>query len=208
MAVLEDIRFVKWACPLALCIGCHSGPAKITFPTVDASAAAAGAIQEADKNGDAAISKEEAAAVPSLAAEFGKYDTNGDGKIDAAETESRIATWTARGPKVVPINFYVKLDGRSFEGAEVVLEPEAFMGDVLAKGVSKVSASGACGPTVPTELLSKEIPFGMFCGLYRMKVTHPDKKIPAKYNEQTQLGIEVSPDYDFFNRKTIELSSK
>ncbi|BBO33708.1 hypothetical protein [Lacipirellula parvula] len=208
MSVLEKIRSGKWLGLFALCVGCHSGPAKISFPTVDASAAAAGAMQAADKNGDAGISKEEAVAVPSLVAEFGKYDANGDGKIDAAEIESRIATWSARGPKVVPINFDVTLDGRALEGAEVVLEPEAFMGDVLPKGVSQVGASGACGPTVPKEMLSKDIPFGMFCGLYRVKITHPSKKVPAKYNEQTELGIEVAPDYDFFNRKTIALHSK
>lgn len=208
MAVFKKIRSAKWMCLLALSLGCQSGPAKISFPTVDASAAATGAVQSADKNGDAGISKEEAAAFPSLATEFAKYDANSDGKIDAAEIEARIASWSARGPKVVPINFDVSLDGRPLEGAEVVLEPEAFMGDVLAKGVSKVGASGACGPTVPHEMLTKDIPFGMFCGLYRMKVTHPEKKVPAKYNEQTQLGIEVAPDYDFFNRKTIALSSK
>src|SRR5690606_31049740 len=123
------------------------------------------------------------------------------------EIESRIATWSARGAKVVPISFYVKLDGRPLQGAEVVLEPEPFMGDVLANAVSKVSGSGACGPTVPKELLTKEVPVGIFCGLCRMKITHPDKQIPAKYNDQAELGIEIAPDYDFFNRKTFELTS-
>jgi hypothetical protein len=201
-------RILLLAAHAAAVIGCNSGPAKIDIPVVDAAAAAAEAIELADKNGDGAIAKDEANAAPSLHNEFDKYDGNKDGKLDAVEIESRIASWTARGAKVVPISFYVKMDGRALEGAKVVLEPEPFMGDVLSAGESLVSASGACGPSVPQELLSKEVPVGIFCGLYRMKVTHPDKQIPAKYNEQTELGIEVAPDYDFFNRKTFELTSR
>jgi hypothetical protein len=189
-------------------VGCNSGPTKIDIPSVDSQTAAAGALELADKNADGSIAKDEAGAVPSLNAEFAKYDSNKDGKIDQSEIESRINAWTAQGAKIVPVSFYVTMDGRPLEGAKVVLEPEPFMGDVLAKAESGVTASGACGPTVPQELLSKEVPVGMFCGLYRIKVTHPDRQIPAKYNEQTELGIEVAPDYDFFNRKTFALSSK
>jgi hypothetical protein len=71
-----------------------------------------------------------------------------------------------------------------------------------------VDSSGACGPTVARELLSKAIPAGMFCGLYRMKITHPEKQIPAKYNEKTELGFEVAPDFPKFNKPIIELSSR
>ncbi|HMO84909.1 MAG TPA: hypothetical protein PKC18_08330 [Lacipirellulaceae bacterium] len=202
-------------CSLAICIvelallsGCGSGPAKINIPVVNASGAALAAIELADRDSDGAISKEEAKTVPSLHVEFDKYDGNGDGKLDAAEIESRIQSWTARGAKVVPISFYVRMDGQPLVGARVVLEPEPFMGGVLASAESMVSGGGACGPSVPRELLTKEVPIGVFCGLYRMKVTHPQKAIPAKYNEQTELGIEIAPDYDFFNRKTFELSSR
>jgi hypothetical protein len=201
-------HFLLWAVPLAALLGCNSGPAKIDIPAVDAASAASGAIELADKNGDGAIAKDEAVAVPSLKAEFDKYDANKDGKLDHSEIEARIASWTARGAKVVNITFFVKLDGRPLEGAKVVLEPEPFMGDVLAIGESGVSASGACGPTVPQELLSKQVPVGMFSGLYRIKITHPQNQVPAKYNEQTELGVEVAPDYDFFNPKTFALSSK
>ncbi|MCC6491561.1 MAG: hypothetical protein IT424_00905 [Pirellulales bacterium] len=188
--------------------GCNSGPPKIDIPVIDPAQAASGAMELADKNGDAAISKDEALAAPSLYNEFDTYDANKDSKLDASEIESRIASWTAHGAKVVPISFYVTMDGRPLQGAKVVFEPEPFMGGVLAAGESGVSASGACGPTVPQELLNKQIKVGMFCGLYRMKITHPEKQIPARYNEQTELGMEIAPDYDFFNRKTFQLSSR
>ncbi|RIK81814.1 MAG: hypothetical protein DCC67_07880 [Planctomycetota bacterium] len=199
---------MAWTAALVAAAGCSTEPSKIDIPVIDASAAASDAVSLADKNGDAGISKDEAQVAPSLNAEFDKYDADKDGKLVADEIKARIDSWTAQGAKVVPISFYVKMDGRPLAGAKVVLEPEPFMGDVLASAESMVSASGACGPTVPKELLSKEITVGMFCGLYRMNITHPEKSIPAKYNEQTELGLEVAPDYDFFNRKTFELSSK
>jgi hypothetical protein len=189
-------------------VGCSSGPSKVSIPDVDATAAASGAIDLADNDGDGQISKIEAIAAPSLHSEFDKYDANKDGKIDAGEIETRIAAWTAKGAKVVPISFYVKLDGQPLTDATVVLEPEPFMGGVLAPAESMTSGGGACGPTVSRDLLSKEIPVGVFSGLYRMKVTHPNKTIPAKYNVTTGIGMEIAPDYDFYNRKTFELLSK
>lgn len=188
--------------------GCNSGPEQIDIPVLNASTAASAAVAEADKDGDAEISRDEAVAVPSLLAAFDKYDTNNDDRLSTDEIEARIASWTANGPKVVPISFYVKLNGRPLSGAKVVLEPEPFCGDVLPAAESMVSDAGACGPTVPREYLSKQIPVGVFCGLYRIKITHPDKSLPARFNERTELGIEVAPDYDFFNRKTFDLKSK
>jgi hypothetical protein len=102
----------------------------------------------------------------------------------------------------------VKLDGQPLADAKVVLEPEPFTGGVLAPAEGMTSSGGVCGPTVSRELLTKEVPVGVFYGLYRVKVTHPSKTIPAKYNENTELGMEVAADYDFYSRKTLELSSK
>lgn len=188
--------------------GCSSGPTKVSVPIVDESSAASGALELCDKDGDGAISKDESAAAPSLKAEFASFDANKDDKLDRIELENRIASWTTGGiARVIPMSFYVKLDGRPLADAKVVLEPEPFMGGVLPPAESMTSGSGSCGPTVARELLSKEIPVGMFSGLYRVKVTHPQKSIPAKYNDQTELGIEVSPNYDFYNRRSFDLKS-
>ena len=34
---------------------------------------------------------------------------------------------------------------------------------------------------------------GIRTGLYKVKITHPQAKIPAKYNEKTTLTFELSP---------------
>ncbi|WP_428303627.1 hypothetical protein [Lacipirellula sp.] len=207
MRVFGKLGLPAWTSAFALCLGCQAGPTQISIPTVNPGTAAAGAIELADKDGDEAISKEEAVATPSLLAVFEKYDANTDGRIDAAEIEGQIASWYAKAPMVFPVRCLVKMDGRPLMGAKVVFEPEPFLGVDLGEGVSDVGAAGDCGPSLLPERLGK-IPYGMFCGLYRAKITHPSRQIPAKYNEHTELGFEVSPSLNPNDPPVLSLSSK
>jgi hypothetical protein len=143
MSVFGKVESAAWISTIAICLGCQSGPKSISIPTVDAGTAAAGAIELADKDGDGAISKEEAVATPSLKTVFEKYDVNTDGRLDAAEIESQIASWYAKTSMVIPIRFTVKMDGRPLTGAKVVLEPEPFVGVDIPEGVSEVDSTGA-----------------------------------------------------------------
>ena len=34
---------------------------------------------------------------------------------------------------------------------------------------------------------------GAHCGIYKIEVTHPTRDIPARYNAETVLGVEVVP---------------
>ncbi len=52
---------------------------------------------------------------------------------------------------------------------------------------------------------------GVQPGLYRVKVTHPDKDIPAKYNEETTLGLDLAPEvsgYSSVDRFKFKLKSR
>lgn len=207
MSVFGKVELAAWTSVFALSLGCKSGPAQISIPTVDPGTAAAGAIELADKNGDGAISKEEAIATPSLLAVFDKYDANTDGRLDAAEIEGQIAAWYAKAAMVIPMRVTVRMDGRPLSGAHVVLETEPFVGVDLGEVSSEVGPTGDCGFTLPAERLGK-IPYGLFCGLYRVKITHPSRQIPAKYNEQTELGLEVSPSFNPNSPPVLSLSSK
>ena len=48
---------------------------------------------------------------------------------------------------------------------------------------------------------------GVTGGTFKVKVTHPSKKIPAKYNTETTLGEEVAFD-TVRERITIEMSTR
>jgi hypothetical protein len=51
---------------------------------------------------------------------------------------------------------------------------------------------------MPEEFLPKQLQgkHGAYIsgGTFKIRVTHPTKTIPAKYNETTTLGEEISPD--------------
>jgi EF hand len=201
-------KTVVWAFASALFVaGCSTGPKPLVLPSITASSAAKEAMALADKDGDGSLTKEELKALPSILNTMAKYDANGDGKVDATELESRIAAWSAKRG-LGATNFYVLMDGRPFVGAKVVLEPEPIFDDELAPAESGVSPSGTCSPTLAPERLTKEIKTGIYLGLYKVKVTHPDKSVPARYNEQTELGIEIAPDYDIYNPIKFRLTSK
>lgn len=57
------------------------------------------------------------------------------------------------------------------------------------------------------ENLPEGAPTGIYCGLYRVRITHPSKEIAARYNERSELGIEVCLDYDIYHPLKYKLTS-
>ena len=193
----------------ALTLGCSQGPKPIRPPDISPSSVAAEAVDACDKNGDGLLDDAElAAGCPAILASLAKYDGNNDGKVSAEEIAARVASWSARGVGITSQSFYVFLGGRPLAGARVELIPEPFFDGVLFPAESGVNGTGMCGPTMAKEHLPEGVPAGVYCGLYRVKVTHPEKSIPPQYNEHSELGIEVCPDYDFYHPLKIQLKAQ
>ena len=114
--------------------------------------------------------------------------------LDADEIRAGIEEWkqNAVGPRQVP--FTVTLNGRPLAGATVRLVPASFFGSEL-KGASAESGPTAAGywqcrpRTCPSTLLKLAL---VQAGLYRVEITHPSVKVPAKYNTESNLGIEIT----------------
>jgi hypothetical protein len=89
------------------------------------------------------------------------------------------------------------LDGRPLSGAEVIFEPESFLGEDIKAAVGE-STSGLATVTVPKDQRPmKDTPPGLQPGLYRVRVSLKkagQETIPAKYNTETTLGQEIAPD--------------
>ena len=87
------------------------------------------------------------------------------------------------------------IKGKPLADAKVVLEPEPYLGnDIQAgEGVTTISAprTWACRPKKRLRPSSrmKLIQYGTF----KVRITHPTIKIPAKYNTETTLGYETIP---------------
>lgn len=188
--------------------GCSRVPARIQPADIDPEGAGAAAVAVYDQDGDSQLSSGELKKCPALLASLASYDTSQDGKLDASEIAARLAQWKETRVGVTAATFYVELDGRRLAGAKIVLEPEPFLADSVAPASAEVNSSGLAAPSMAAELLPEGVRSGLQTGLYKIKITHPTLKIPAKYNEQTELGLEVPPHFDLYNPPTFKLTSK
>ncbi len=175
--------------------GCNGSPEAVSKLAIDPTDAAAAAFELYDKNSDRILSKDEIEACRGLAASVKAFDENRDGEISVEELENRIDFWVNCPARMVSIMCTVKMDGRPLSGATVRFVPEPFLADGIKPASGETGTSGATGIVIAEEDLPEALRGlpGMQLGLYTVEITHPKKKIPAKYNSQTTLGCEVSP---------------
>jgi hypothetical protein len=183
---------------LPLLCGCYSGPPDLPPPGIDADNSAQRALDEYDKNGDGLIAGAELDAAPALRASMKTLDADQDGNVSASEIATRIRAWQANGAAVSTVNCVVMLDGNPLDAADVTFEPEAFLGDDMRTAVAYTDSYGEFSPTVPKkERLSADVPYGLQLGFYKVRFSkkiNGHETIPAKYNTETILGQQISPD--------------
>lgn len=202
---LQDIwdRTARWrpvvvAAIVFACSSCSYGPAAVKPPAIHASRAGSEAIEQYDTNGDDVVSGAELDKAPALKAALARLDTSGDGGVSADEVTARVEAWQAMRTGLASVRCHVTLDGQPLVGAEVVFEPEAFLGDEIKTASGKTNQFGDAAPTVPPEERpDPTLPGGAHFGLYRVrisKIANGRELIPARYNKETILGQEVSYD--------------
>jgi hypothetical protein len=178
---------------VAIAAGCARRPARVTPPRIDASRAASAAIRLCDRDGDGTVSPSEAAASPGLAAAFEPIDTNHDGRLVAAEIAARIADWANHGVGIVTQPVHVMWNGKPLAGGRVELVPEPYLTAWLKPAASAIAPNG----------LRK----GMHCGFYTVRITHPTRTVPDRFDRESALGIEVRPDQDPFHPLRLALET-
>lgn len=193
-------------------VSCNSRPARIEQPYINASAAGDQAIEIYDTNGDGFVAGDELAKAPGLNAARKTIDTNGDGRISAEEVAARVQAWQDEKAGLTNIRCVVSLDGRPLEGAEVIFEPEEFLGDEIETARGKVSARGTASISIPkAERPTPQTPPGLRLGLYKIRVSKivgGKETVPARYNAETTLGQEVSLSTQAATRTGVELNLK
>ncbi len=178
-----------------ICIaGCSSHPGALRPPRVNPAKATQAAISEFDRNGDGELSKAEWSKSPELTVVAKRADANGDDKLTADEIRAAIEEWqqNAVGPRQVP--FSVSLNDRPLSGATVRLVPAEFFGPELKPATSETGPGGGGFLTMAPEDMPPSAPKMALVepGWYRVEVTHPTRKIPARYNTESTLGIEIT----------------
>lgn len=206
-------RYVPGRCYFVLLFACYmfagcGGPDRIEPPSIDSKAAGAAAIEAYDQDRDGGLSREECTRCPGLADEaFGRYDADGDGRITGQEIAARLQTMLDKRIGLVPAWCTVTLDGAPLAGAVVQLEPEVFLEGTLGEARGTTGVRG----TAQLDSLAAEgdetLP-GTPPGIYRVRITHPEIDLPARYNDETTLGMEVAPMEQGADNKTFRLSRK
>ena len=159
---------------------------------VDPVAASKAAMEKYDKSGDGLLDQTELKACPALLRELRAYDESKDKKLTADEIGAVIKDMYGQGAGMTALACTVNLDGGPLSGATVRFIPESFLGPEIKEATGVTNSAGTAALGISPDELPKELRRHslMRVGIYRVEVTHPTKKIPAKYNTETELGFE------------------
>lgn len=178
---------------LAVFTGCSGALPAVKPPRIDTAAAAEGAITEFDTDGNGSVSKDEACeGIRSL---WARYDFDDDGSITAEEFATRFEKWTGGDTGMMNLRVQLTYRGQPMPDANITMTPYAFLGDQVLASEGITDPYGYAFMAVPKENLpaTQQTNFGMQVGLFKVAITHPQVDIPAKYNDETELSVDLSP---------------
>ena len=180
-----------------LCVltGCYSNLAPVKPPRIDVVSATNGMLAMFDTDQDGALDKSEANACQALTDQWDRYDVDSDGSATREEIQARFEKWTAGDTGMMNLRADVYWRGKPLADAIVKLTPYDFLGDNVLPAEGATDRYGSVFLTIPKDLLpaSQQGTHGMQVGLYAVQVTHPNVKIPSKYNTSTELSVDLSP---------------
>jgi hypothetical protein len=188
------------------CSGCFFGASGPDKPAFDPAGSAEQALATYDTNSDGAIDDEEVEASPGLKAAFKNIDKDGDGNLTAEEIAARISYYKSAPTTIIQGMTRVKYKRRLLEGATVTFEPEEFLGEAFSV------CSGVTNEDGIASIKGHDAGFpGIYLGFYRVRITKEVKGkelLPAKYNEETELGYEAQDDMNIGMAEIINFNLK
>lgn len=179
---------------LTFVFGCSQGPTRVEMPSYDPASSAAAAMEAYDSNEDGSLDQQELSACPSLLASLSQFDADGNSTISKDEITKRIEAWFAKKAASLSIRARILMDGRPLSGARVDLMPEDFLGNAAVPAWGMTQPSGSAQLLLDRDQAPESLDgvSGILPGLYTVKVTHPKTNIPSKYNENSELGVEIA----------------
>jgi hypothetical protein len=181
-----------WFAVLALC-GCSRTPDRFEAPSVDPANAAVEAIELYDVNDDGALDSEELKKCPGLLVKKERYDADSNGSLSQSEVEEGINKLFGRGTGGTQLSCSILYKGQPLARANVVMEPEPYLGDAIQAASGTTDGAGTTQLAIPAEYLPSHLQRvkAVHYGTFKVRVTHPEIAIPAKYNTETELGYET-----------------
>ena len=186
-----------WIFGLILVTGC-GGPAYLGQPDFDGEAIGRALLEDYDADGDGLLSEAELEKCPSVLEGIKRFDSGGDRQVSPEEIAARVGVWSKGRVAVMRFEPRVLLNGKPLANALVEFVPERAMAEIIKPASGVTSRSGYVEIVIAAEDLPPDTPYvGMHMGLYKVKITHPKRKIPARYNTETELGQEVTRDLGY-----------
>lgn len=187
--------------------GCSGGPERVKPPRIDVKLAANQAMEMYDTDDDGKLSVQELAKCPGVLISLERYDTNHDKTIDLGEFVQHLTDLLRDRSGATQLGVGVTFQGSPLADAKVVMEPEPYLGSEIqtAEGVTTSYGQAEMGmppDKAPAALRSMKL---IQYGTFKVRITHPKIKLPAKYNSETTLGYETIPGQPF---TTFALSNK
>ncbi len=183
-------RIIPILCVAALSttVGCGDRRSYLVDPAESSQAA----VEQHDKNGDALLDESELKDCPGLLGALRAFDDSKDKKLSREEIAEEIDYMFQRNSGLTAITCSVALDGSPLSGATVKFVPEKFLGDKIKTAEGITNGAGIASMSIPVEELPKELrrTAALRVGIYRVEITHPMKKVPAKYNTESELGFD------------------
>lgn len=189
-----------WTSLILLCIaiGCSRAPKNLSPPPLDPDAAAAKAMELFDENSDGTLDRSELANSPGLKACLKTTDSDRDGSLTQQEIRDRLQVFVDSGTAIRSFQVELRRRGGEARNLKLTAVPEPFLQEYIEPATGETNVAGVVTPNI--EFTDPEIRKqgygGMRLGMYRLQIESLDgKTIPAKYNEDTELGIEVGLDH-------------
>ena len=183
-------------CCVLVLIGC--GPRKqVELTTFDAAAVTAQAMQQLDADADGQLNNTELKQAPGLRRSRRDIDSDRDGRISAAELQARFQSYIDQRLAILPYPIEVRLRGAPLTDATIELTPESFLEGVIEPATGKTDQYGVARPSIELDdEIARRGTTGFRSGVYRVKVSKKDgsgdELMPAKYNTDSNLGLEVN----------------
>jgi len=171
--------------------GCGGGPSRLAYegPAWNPSAQAAKIVELHDADGNGVLGPEELEKAPAMKAALRFADRNHDGKLDSTEIMSRLSFFRDSRTYRAKMVCHVTLGGKPLTRATVRFVPEEAIAGVIGPAQGVTDASGRA---VMAAEGAKEP--GILPGFYKVEITGGGKTLPSRYNTETTLGCEVTPD--------------
>ncbi len=193
--VSVGIRRLHMAALLSAIMGCSGRLPALKPPKFDPVAAARAAMEQYNSNQDGIIQGAELENSPGISFSLDRIDTNRDGGATEDEIGKMIQEkWLDPGDGVMRVKCNVTLNRQPLDGATITFEPEQFLGNLVhpARGETR---GGFATMSVAKEHMPHANARGVAPGLYFVRISktvNGEELIPARYNTETTLGVEVA----------------